>query len=283
MASNDDKKRHRPNDEKSEYPYNQVTQTAGGHEIHLNSTPDEESYRLFHPAGTSTIINKDGKKTSLVADHEYKTNAGGRTHTTEGTYDRLIGGGERRSNWGGRHDEAAGSISQVTYENYVRAVKGGMFRYSTGPTEHCSEGGHFNDHNDGANHGHSKSDNIFTTGGVHYGMSEGEWGQYAQGNMDFKTDKKGRFYSEKAMLVQANDTWDAASLKSMTLTSKDTFTANSKKDMTLTTQQSLSANAQQSITIEAQQSITIKCGSSKIEISPSSITLTSPSINFSQG
>lgn len=273
MKSDNKKKRHPESEREGEYPDVDTRVSRGGHEESYYTAEDKEHWYQFHPGGPYTEIDKDGNKVSITSGHRWSTTTEGKTTTIEGIKDNLTGKGTRVTDWADHHNETGGDNTFGVHGQYLRAVKGGMFRYSTGATEHCSEGGHFNDHNDGDQHDHSKGDRVWSAGGNYYGTSGGEWGQYAQGNIDVKTDKKGRFYSEKAMLLQANDTWSAASSKAMSLSTQDTWSASSQKDMSSSSEQKITINGKQEVTITSDTKIVLKVGSNKIEITSSGITI----------
>ncbi len=279
MADDNYNKKVPKDDAEWEYPYNQVTQTLGGHEIFYNSTPDKESFREFHPSGPYRVITKDGHKVEIVANKKYSLTSNGESKVCEGTQDIMTLGGRRLSNLGGDHSEIAKDMSLGVHGQVLHAAKDAAFTFHK-EKQITTTDGTTHDDNDGYTYNNAKQDKMCATNGNRITVTEGENCSFTNGNWDAYVDKKARLASKDAMLITANNTWDAKSDQSMTMTSKDTFTANSQKDMTLTTQQSLTANAQQSITIEAQQTITIKVGQSKITISSSEIKIESQKITI---
>lgn len=276
MAEDDNKKKRTPKDKQEfTYPYVYGHAWPCGTEQFVNSTKDKESYTFVHSTGTYTTIDKDGKRVTLVANAEHKTISQGKTESIEGPHDKLVGGGTRRTDWGGVHHEVAEDYSHGIHGSYARAVHGGMFRFSTGPTEHTSEGGHFNDHNDGDDHNHTAGDGVWSVGGNFYQILGKEAGIYAKGNWDTKIDKKGRLYAEQDFKMQTNAALNIISQSDTKMTSNAKFSANSSDNMSLTTQKEM--------TITADTKITIKVGGSSITLESGKITIKSASIEFQQG
>ena len=282
MSDDNKKKRHPKSEREGKYPYVDVDASRGGHEVAFFNEKDKEHYYIFHPGGTYTEVDKNGRKISITSAERYSTTSQGKTESVEGPHDKLVGGGTRRIDWGGHHQEIAEDLSVGMHGQYIRAVKGNMFRYSTGPTEHCSEGGHFNDHNDGDQHDHSKGDWVQTAGENAYLQSGKDLGIYAQGNWDFQADKKARVFSKQALLVKTDDTWSGVSKKKMSMQTDDEYAATSEKNMSFESKQDMSSNAQ-NITITAETKLTLKVGGSSITIESGKITIKSASIEFQQG
>lgn len=246
MADDNKKKRTPKSEREPEYPYNQVTQSLGGHEIHWDSTPGKENHVVFHPGGTYTEIDANGRKNTVVSAEQYHSVSKGSTSSIEADHDHLVIGSGRHNTWGGHQHEVAQDFALGMHGQYLMAAKENMFRYCNGQTEHCSDGGHFNDHaqqqgSGGDNHEHSEGDRVWTAGGNYYGMVKGESGHYAQGNWDTQTDKKARIYSKQSMLAKSDDT----------------ITTHSAQDTSILSQANILKEAQQSISIIAGQTVSV--------------------------
>lgn len=239
-----------------EYPYNQVTQTLGGHEVHYNSTPDKESYRHYTPGGTFTEIDKSGRKVEFVADNHFRVFANGSSQTNEGVLDRLTLGGSRINDIGSVAREIAGDYTQGVHGQSIKAAKGTTFHYNDGNHEIGSDGQHLVDANDGAMASFSAEDAMLGYGKSLYNMIQGDHGNFAQGNMDFKSVKKARFAAD------------------------DNLTVYSKQDIKIGSQDTGGTANSQNITISAQTKITLQVGQSKIVIESGGITITASKIDF---
>lgn len=279
MADDNYKKKVPEDDAEWEYPWNQVTQTLGGHEIFYNSTPDKESFREFHPSGPYRVITKDGHKVEIVANKKYSLASNGESKVCEGTQDLLTLGGRRFNNLGGDHMEIAMDATMGVHGQIIHAAKDTGFTFHK-EKQITTTDGTTHDDNDGYTYNNAKQDKMCATNGNRVTVTDGENCSFNNSNWDTYIDKNARLASNGTMLISANNTWDAKSSQAMTLTSNNTFTANSKQDMTLNSQQSITTKAQQDITIEAQQTITIKVGQSSITISSNKIEIKSQQITI---
>jgi hypothetical protein len=79
-------------DSKAEYPYNQVTVTRSGHEIHLNDTPDNESIKIAHTKGSFAEINNEGAMSLNVVSKMHTYIADGFSETVDGQKDVKVRG-----------------------------------------------------------------------------------------------------------------------------------------------------------------------------------------------
>lgn len=186
-----------------EYPYNQVTQTAGGHEVHFNSTPDKESHRLFHPGGTYTETSTNGKHVSLTSDKHYQYVSQGSSYATEGAHDHHSQGGSRHNDEQGHHSENTGDKSGGLSGALAEVIKNFIYHHSVGKKEEVVEGGHVKDVNDGDQHDNALGDKIHFIGGTKYEQVSGEHGTHVpNGNMDIQIDQgKFRLSSGNDLLI----------------------------------------------------------------------------------
>lgn len=87
-----DNRRHPESTFEAEYPYNQATISRGGHEIHINDTPDKESLRIAHTKGSYVEIDKDGRTVFNSVGRAYYYLCDGFTTTVDGNYDLKVRG-----------------------------------------------------------------------------------------------------------------------------------------------------------------------------------------------
>ena len=256
-------------DIKIEYPWCQSTQYIGGHEEIWNNTPDNELIRMAHTTGTFKEWGQDGSERKLVIKTSHKVVNEGKSLSVEGPHDILNVSTVRKVVFGDDHSEGDQNYSRAYNQNLLHLAKNEHFHYNgagDSATGSQDDWVHYvgSDDKQTSHHLYNAGDLTNFTGGNRYMQTAGEDGHYVQGNWDTQTDKKARLFSKQAMLVQANDTWDAKSSKAMTMTSQDTFTANAQSD----------------ITIVSQSKITIKVGQSTITISSSGVDIEAQQITI---
>lgn len=117
-GSNPDNRRHPESTFEAEYPYNQSTITRGGHEIHINDTPDRESLRIAHTKGSYVEIDKTGRTVVNSAGGGYYYFSKGFTTSVDGNYDVKVAGV--------RNMNVDGSINEVTAGNRYMNSGGDM-------------------------------------------------------------------------------------------------------------------------------------------------------------
>lgn len=172
---------------KWEYPWNQVTASPGGHEIHINSTPGEESTRHFHPAGTFTEVHKDGTSINLTAGKHYHTSSSGSTNTVEGAKDQLVLRGTRNNNLQGQHSETAEDVTHGIYGQNITSSKGQGLHYSQDQINHSGPGVFHDQAED--QHQSIAGDFITFIQGTKYDQINEEYGIHVpNGNMDLQID-----------------------------------------------------------------------------------------------
>lgn len=243
-------------DAKWEYPWNQVTQTLGGHEIHYNSTPNEESTRMVHPSGSYEENTKDGHQVKLVVNQKNSLVSQGASETIEGALDKLVAGGMRNVNLGGLQTEIAKHMSQAIHGQLLQVCKNALFSYTDNEHSEASTGGKTTSHNDGFKYDFSKETNIsMSTASQILGASK-ELMVHAGGNADIFSQLKARMFSGGDMLVQTDSKMNTISKKDMKVASNS------------------------NITIQADTKITIKVGdNASITISDGLIELKATKIN----
>ena len=72
--------------------YNQATVTRGGHEFHVNDTPDNESLKVAHTSGTYVEVEKTGRWVHTVVEKVYNYFKGTFTQTVDSHCDIKVGG-----------------------------------------------------------------------------------------------------------------------------------------------------------------------------------------------
>jgi len=117
-GSNEDNRRHPQSTFEAQYPYNQSTITRGGHEIHINDTPDKESLRIAHTKGSYVEIDKKGRTTINSVGKAYYYFCDGFTTTVDGNYDLKVKGVMNLN--------VDGSISDTTAGNRYINSKGNL-------------------------------------------------------------------------------------------------------------------------------------------------------------
>lgn len=105
--------RHPKSTYEGKYPYNRVTVTESGHEIHWDDTKGKERIRTAHKSGTYTETSPDGKQTTMVVGHAINYTKGGSTSTVDKNSDTKIGGSSRSNASGDHHEEIKGDHSQA--------------------------------------------------------------------------------------------------------------------------------------------------------------------------
>lgn len=256
-----------------EYPWNQVTQTIGGHEFYINSTPNEESYSEYHPTGNYKQINKDGHKTELVSNKTYGLHSNGTTITHEGTVDTSSFGGIRDTNLGGFHSETGMDFTRGIYGQYLNVSKGIRTTYTDNEHHEISAQGATRDHNDGYAFNNSKEEAVDMTTDNRIVGTQGEYMSYNGGNWDTYMKKQGRLYAEDSFKLQTNNQLNILSRSDMVQSSNAKLDITSSDTMTVTGNSDVTITGKNSITITSDTKITIKVGSSKIEITSSGITI----------
>jgi hypothetical protein len=93
------------------YPYNKVTQTGGGHEIHIDDTPGSERLKIAHTTGTYAEIGPAGDLNQVVVGKTNMYFADGHTTTIDGHKDEKILG-NYSINCG--NNSSTGSLSVTT-------------------------------------------------------------------------------------------------------------------------------------------------------------------------
>jgi uncharacterized protein (DUF2345 family) len=283
-SSNNNNKKLPDSDAKWEYPWNQVTQTMGGHEIHWNSTPGEESYRNLHPYGTYTEISKDGKKVELVANKRYKFVSNGASVAVEGSNDMYVKGGSRVTNDQGVHRETGEDNSHAIHGQQLVVSKGAAYHHSVETINHVGEAGQFTDLNDGDHHTNVKGDKVTFVDGTKYEQVNGEHGTHIpNGNMDFQVDQgKTRIKSGDDQLYQSEKNINTVAKEDVSIKADQNVSVNAAAQIKIKGDEKVTITTQE-CEITADTKIVLKVGSSKITITSSGIDIESSGEITTQG
>lgn len=205
MSYSDKKERLPKSDAKWEYPYNSVTCTLGGHEFHVNDTPDQETIRNFHTAGTFDETDKNGTKVSLVADQSFNYVNQGVTNTSEAGSDNFSEASRTQDRFGA-HSESSGDVSRAVFGQNVDISKGSALFHTTGRCVRISTENSFCENNDANDHTNTEGDSITFMRGTKYQQIRGEYGVHLpEGNMDFQAESgKARIKTSQKITIDSD-------------------------------------------------------------------------------
>lgn len=225
---------------------------------------DKTFSQTTHPSGAYDTIERNDKKKEIHTSHrsgEVRSyTGGGKSVHVDGHHDVNVESTYRT--------EVAGDIGQASGKNYYRGTKNKEVKISgdtakiktgseavssrgyTGTVRNSYEKDYFN---------HVEGDMVSMGEKNKVTVVQKDYAINAGQNMDTFIQQKGKIETGSTMFIQTGST----------------ATINSAADV--------SVNAASEVVINASTKITLKVGSSKIEISSGSITITSPSIEFQQG
>lgn len=112
------------------YPYNNVTQTKGGHSFELDDTPTRERIRLQHKSGTFTEIHPDGKEVHKIIGDGYQIVLGDHNISigVDGNLDKklniTVNGDAYFYVKGNKVEQIDGSVEQYVKGDYTQTVEG---------------------------------------------------------------------------------------------------------------------------------------------------------------
>ena len=188
-------------------------------------------------------VNKDGKYSVEQYDAD-----GNQTH--------IVSGGAKKSNK---------SETSTTAEHSDSGVGGGA-RSNVGKGEHKESGGSSSSASNGPKlDASAESTKTMAPGGDgHHGMKGNQSFAVAEGGIAYDVSKNFSVVAKEAIVITATQD---INIKSST-------------NIQNRTDEKYGINAAQDIMINSDTKITLQCGSSKIEIGPSSVTITSAAVNF---
>lgn len=95
----------------AQYPYNRVTVTEGGHEVHYDDTPGRRRIRVAHGGGSYMEMSENGRRVDVTVGNHHMYSKGGVTITTDGNVDTKSKGHMRLSVGAGCHIEVTGDAT----------------------------------------------------------------------------------------------------------------------------------------------------------------------------
>jgi hypothetical protein len=130
--SDTNNRRHPPSTFEAEYPYNQATVTRGGHEFHINDTPDKESLRIAHTKGSYVEIDKDGRTVVNSIGKAYYYMCDGFTTSVDGHHDLLVNGAMNVAVKGSVYEDTAGNRYMGVGGNLIVVIRDNLKQLITG-------------------------------------------------------------------------------------------------------------------------------------------------------
>jgi hypothetical protein len=228
------------------YPYNQATVTRGGHEFHVNDTPGDESLKLQHTQGTYVEFDKFGglSLASKGKAHFYYND--GVSETVEGFKDVKISQNFTQNVNGDITDTNAGDRVVTTGGDLTIAAGGGATI-------------------------HSNEDLVLTAGGtlvinatdISWHVT-GDHGFISTGNQNIGT-------AIGDINMTAGGGGDV------------NISAPLGGSIQLTSSTSVVSSGATSVTLISPAVVELCCGTSRILMTPASITIQSPTINLIAG
>lgn len=134
-------KRLPPSTYDAKYPFNRVTVTESGHEIHLDDSPGARRIRIAHASGTYTEISNDGKKVEVTVSGKHEYVKGGVTETVDKNVDQKVGGSYRQNVSGDTHTEVKGQVSQAIGGDQTSIIGGDIITAAKGDVVMAARGG----------------------------------------------------------------------------------------------------------------------------------------------
>ena len=108
----------------SEYPFNHVTHTEGGHVIEIDDTPEGERLHAYHTKGTFIEIQPDGSRVTKVVGSDYQITIGDKDVYVKGSVNITIDGDVRQLIHGNKIEEIDGDLLQTIRGDHVKVVQG---------------------------------------------------------------------------------------------------------------------------------------------------------------
>lgn len=113
-------------DEKNppKYPFNNVTQTAGGHSFEMDDTPSKERVRIQHRSGSFLEMQPDGTEVHKIYGDGYEIIAGAKNVMIKGQCNITIQGASVVNVKGDSFFNVDGNATQMIRGNLVQQVEG---------------------------------------------------------------------------------------------------------------------------------------------------------------
>ena len=108
----------------SEYPFNHVTHTEGGHVLEVDDTPEGERLHAYHSKGTFIEIQPDGSRVTKVVTDDYQITLGDKDVYVKGNVNITVDGDVRQLIHGNKIEEIDGDLMQTIRGDHVKVVQG---------------------------------------------------------------------------------------------------------------------------------------------------------------
>jgi hypothetical protein len=238
--SDTNNRRHPPSTFEAEYPYNQATVTRGGHEFHINDTPDKESLRIAHTKGSYVEIDKDGRTVVNSIGKAYYYMCDGFTTSVDGHYDLLINGAMNVAVKGSVYEDTAGNRYMGIGDNLIVAIGDTLTQKIIGD-KFDSIGGDNTTSIEGAEFKNIGTKSVTKIGGGKTEILSGDWNVTSTGNIEIINDddegnRKDIRFKCKNFII------DAESITFTTSSGDITINANGQINSTSTGNTSITAS-----------------------------------------
>lgn len=233
------------------------------HYEYVNEKDKTFSQKTYASGGYDTIEKNDKKKeihSSLRSGEVRNYTAGGKSVQVDGHHDISIESTMQT--------QVAGDHSHVSGKNYYRGTKAKEIKIS-GDTAKVKTG----------------SEAVSSRGfsGTVRNSYAKDYFNHVEGDMVNMGEKNMATVVKQDYAINAGQNMDTYIKQKGKIETGSTFFIQTGSTATINSASSVSVNAASEIVLNASSKITLKVGSSKIEISSGSITITSPSIEFKQG
>lgn len=108
----------------SQYPYNRVIETAGGHSIELDDTPGAERIMIYHKSGSFVQIDTNGTKTDKSVGDKFEINDANQHVYVGGKSMVTIEGNSYVLVKGNKTEEIMGDYIQLIHGNHLQSIAG---------------------------------------------------------------------------------------------------------------------------------------------------------------
>jgi hypothetical protein len=110
-------------DQKSEYPYNNITQSESGHTFEMDDTPGRERVRLQHRTETFLEMHPNGDQVIKVQGNSYEITIKDKNILVKGQCNITVEGSAVFDIKGDKIERIQGNYTQVVEGNYQQLVK----------------------------------------------------------------------------------------------------------------------------------------------------------------
>jgi hypothetical protein len=187
MTDDPNNRRYPESTFEAEYPYNQSTITRGGHEFHINDTPDKESLRIAHTKGSYVELDKDGRTVVNSVGKGYYYFCDGFTTTVDGHHDLKVRGVMNVNVDGSVSEQTAGNRYMAAGGDFVVGVNGTLSK-TVVADKYESIGGDETTGVAGAEYRSIGAESVTQVKGVKTDILESDWAVTSQGNIEVLSD-----------------------------------------------------------------------------------------------